>query len=71
VYYSFCLDTVSYLGRLLRDLGLGGLFVMTSLANNSKRMLRRNGVVTRIEVVDASSSDDNLDLFPHLLTFVL
>lgn len=45
--------------RLLRDLGLGGLFVMTSL-NHSKRMLRRNGVVARIEIVDASSSSESL-----------
>lgn len=45
--------------RLLRDLGLGGLFVMTSL-DPSKRMLRRNGVIARIEIVDASSISESL-----------
>ena len=44
---------------LLRNLGLGGLFVMTSL-DPSTRMLRRNGVVARIEIVDASSSMESL-----------
>ena len=39
-------------GRFLRDVGIGGLFAMTSV-NHSKRMLRRNGVVTKIEIVDA------------------
>eukprot|EP00586_Coscinodiscus_wailesii_P005893 CAMPEP_0172488810 /NCGR_PEP_ID=MMETSP1066-20121228/18533_1 /TAXON_ID=671091 /ORGANISM="Coscinodiscus wailesii, Strain CCMP2513" /LENGTH=427 /DNA_ID=CAMNT_0013256279 /DNA_START=97 /DNA_END=1380 /DNA_ORIENTATION=+ len=38
--------------RFLRDLGLGGLFVMTSL-NTRRRQLRRSGVVTRVELVDA------------------
>ena len=37
---------------MLRDLGLGGLFVMTSL-NPARRMLRRSGVVVRIALVDA------------------
>lgn len=38
--------------RLLRDLGLGGHFVMTSLVFRQKR-LRRSGVVVRVEQMDA------------------
>ena len=38
--------------RLLRDLGLGGLFVMTSLDMNTRKV-RRHGVVTKIEAVDS------------------
>ena len=37
--------------RLLRDLGLGGLFVMVSL-DYKQRKIRRSGVVTKIEIVD-------------------
>ena len=37
--------------RLLRDLGLGGLFVMVSW-NPFKRKVRRNGVICRIAFVD-------------------
>jgi hypothetical protein len=54
--------------RLLRDLSLGGLFVMTSL-NHSKRMLRRNGVVARIQVVDASPSSDESRPLPTSVNF--
>ena len=39
-------------GRLLREIGLGGLFVMTSL-NPSSRRIRRHGVMVQIKVVDA------------------
>jgi len=52
----------------LRDVGIGGLFVMTSV-NHSKRMLRRNGVVTKIELVDAKTSEDNR--IPTAVDFVL
>lgn len=45
-------------GRFLRNVGIGGMFVMTSI-NHSKRMLRRNGVVARIEIVDAKSIHEN------------
>lgn len=38
--------------RLLRDIGLGGLFVVTSL-NFRKRRLRRSGVIVRVSLVDA------------------
>lgn len=44
-------------GRFLRDVGLGGLFVMTSV-NHSKRMVRRNGVVVKIELVDAAKTNE-------------
>ena len=43
--------------RFLRDVGLGGLFVMTSV-NHSKRKLRRNGVVAKIELVDATKTSN-------------
>mmetsp|Transcript_3501 Transcript_3501/g.6428 ORF Transcript_3501/g.6428 Transcript_3501/m.6428 type:complete len:366 (+) Transcript_3501:108-1205(+) len=43
--------------RFLRDVGLGGLFVMTSV-NHSKRMVRRNGVVVKIELVDAAKTNE-------------
>ena len=38
--------------RLLRDVGLGGLFVVTSL-NFEQRRVRRSGVVVRVALVDA------------------
>lgn len=38
--------------RLLASLGLGGLVVMVSV-NYAKRKIRRNGVICRIELVDA------------------
>ena len=41
-------------GKLLRDLGLGGLFVMVSLDARARRV-RRNGVVARIEYVDVDA----------------
>jgi len=41
--------------RLLRQLGLGGRFVMTSLDYRSRK-IRRHGVVAKIELVDAVRS---------------
>lgn len=38
--------------RLLRDVGLSGLFVMTSL-NFAQKRVRRSGVVVRVALVDA------------------
>ena len=38
--------------RLLADLGLGGLLCVTSV-NQKRRLLRRNGVLARLEPVDA------------------
>lgn len=38
-------------GRMLGTLGLGGIFAMVSV-NHFKRMIRRNGVICRIELVD-------------------
>jgi hypothetical protein len=43
--------------NLLRSIGLGGTFVMTSL-NARARKLRRFGVLVRIEIVDVDSDDD-------------
>ena len=65
--------------RLLRDLGLGGLFVMVSW-DPFKRKVRRNGVICRIAFVDAlkqppqpsgplSSSD--LSAIPSSVDFIL
>jgi hypothetical protein len=53
--------------RLLQTLGLGGQFVMISI-NNSKRMLRRNGVVCRIEIMDAKASTE---IEPTAVNFVV
>ena len=44
--------------NILRTLGLGGSFVMTSL-NSRQRKLRRFGVVARIELVDVEGDDDD------------
>ena len=43
-------------GRMLGELGLGGLFAMVSV-NHAKRMVRRNGVICRIELVDTPGRD--------------
>ena len=43
-------------GKLLRDLGLGGLFVMVSL-DAKARKVRRSGVVCRIEYVDVDAPE--------------
>ena len=43
-------------GKLLRDLGLGGLFVMVSL-DAQARKVRRSGVVARIEYVDVDAPE--------------
>jgi hypothetical protein len=45
-------------GRFLAEIGLGGLFVMTSL-NNKQRKLRRNGVIARIELMDAKQARED------------
>lgn len=42
-------------GRLLRDVGIGGYFVMTSI-NSKYRFVRRNGVIARIQFVDAPAT---------------
>jgi len=55
-------------GRFLRDVGLGGLFVMTSV-NHSQRKLRRNGVVARIEIVDAKRANVDADFAPTSVVF--
>ena len=44
--------------KFLRDIGLGGLFVMVSL-NYSARKLRRNGVLVKITIVDAKNQQDS------------
>eukprot|EP00521_Asterionellopsis_glacialis_P010731 CAMPEP_0195298076 /NCGR_PEP_ID=MMETSP0707-20130614/22725_1 /TAXON_ID=33640 /ORGANISM="Asterionellopsis glacialis, Strain CCMP134" /LENGTH=425 /DNA_ID=CAMNT_0040360067 /DNA_START=123 /DNA_END=1400 /DNA_ORIENTATION=- len=64
--------------RFLRDLGLGGMFVMTSV-DPYKRLIRRNGVVARIEIVDAGkggqdtpdSSRPSLSSIPTAVDFVI
>ena len=43
------------LSRLLQQLGIGGLLCMVSV-NPNKRMLRRNGVLARIELQDATTT---------------
>lgn len=43
-------------GKLLRDLGLGGLFVMVSVDARARKV-RRNGVVARIEYVDVDAPE--------------
>ena len=55
-------------GRMLGKLGLGGLFVMTSL-NHSKRKLRRNGVICRIELVDAPTTTKTNRRIPTAVAF--
>ena len=42
--------------RMLARLGLGGLFCMVSV-NHTQRKIRRNGVVCRIELIDAPNAD--------------
>ena len=44
--------------RLLRDVGLGGVFVVTSLHFGQKR-LRRSGVLVRVSLVDAPRESDS------------
>lgn len=44
--------------NLLRSVGLGGMFVMTSL-NNRQRKIRRFGVMARLELVDVDDGDEN------------
>lgn len=46
--------------RLLRDLGIGGVFVMVSW-NPFKRRVRRNGVICQIELCDALKQASPLD----------
>jgi len=46
--------------NMLRTIGLGGIFVMTSL-NNRQRRIRRFGVVARIELVDVDGDDNDDD----------
>lgn len=53
--------------NFLASLGLGGLFCMTSV-NQSKRMLRRNGVLAKIELVDARYSTERI---PTAVDFVI
>lgn len=55
--------------QFLAFIGIGGLFVMTSV-NHSKRMLRRNGVVCKLEVVDAKQ-DNTSGRIPTAVDFVL
>ena len=45
--------------NLLRSLGLGGSFVMTSI-NNRQRRIRRFGVVAKIELVDVDDGNEKL-----------
>lgn len=52
--------------NLLRSLGLGGSFVMTSI-NNSQRRIRRFGVVARIELVDVEADSET----PTSVTFCI
>lgn len=42
-------------GRFLQHIGIGGIFGMVSL-NHKERKLRRDGVLCKVEVVDAPSS---------------
>ena len=46
--------------NMLRTIGLGGIFVMTSL-NNRQRRIRRFGVIARIELVDVDGDDNGDD----------
>lgn len=43
-------------GKLLRDLGLGGLFVMVSLDARARKV-RRSGVIARVEYVDVDAPE--------------
>jgi hypothetical protein len=56
----------------LRDLGLGGWFVMTSL-NLKSRKIRRQGVLAKIQGVDAisKSGDDDDGRVPTAVDFVI
>jgi hypothetical protein len=51
-------------GKLLRDVGLGGLLVVVSLDARSRRV-RRSGVVARVEYVDV---DADADVAPETAT---
>ena len=59
--------------NLLRSIGLGGTFVMTSL-NTRARKIRRFGVLARIEIVDVDNDEDfeknrsTEDQYNHLST---
>ena len=46
--------------NMLRTIGLGGIFVMTSL-NNRQRRIRRFGVIARIELVDVDGDDNDVN----------
>ena len=46
--------------NILRYLGLGGSFVMTSI-NNRQRKIRRFGTICRIELVDVENDGNNYD----------
>jgi hypothetical protein len=56
--------------NLLRSLGLGGTFVMTSI-NNRQRRIRRFGVVAKIELVDVDDDNESesFSLSPTSVTF--
>ncbi|KAL7440015.1 hypothetical protein ACHAXM_012200 [Skeletonema potamos] len=57
--------------NLLRTLGLGGSFVMTSV-NNKQRKIRRFGVVAKIELVDVDANSDSKSSFcPTSVTFCI
>jgi hypothetical protein len=57
--------------RLLRDdVGLGGTFFMISV-NPFKRMLRRNGVLCRIDFMDAKTTANNKHVLPSAIDFVI
>jgi len=54
--------------NLLRSLGLGGSFVMTSI-NNRQRRIRRFGVVAKIELVDVDDDKESESFSPTSVTF--
>ena len=54
--------------NLLRSLGLGGSFVMTSI-NNRQRRIRRFGVVAKIELVDVDDDNESESFSPTSVTF--
>lgn len=54
--------------RLLRELGLGGIFVMVSV-DQRQRKLRRSGVVCRVEMVDIDR--DGGPINPTAVTFTI
>lgn len=53
--------------QMLRSLGLGGSFVMTSL-NTKQRKLRRHATIAKIELVDV---EPNTDFSPTAVTFMI